>query len=87
MRRDNSRGVLKLFLFLMAGVIIGGLIGHFLSLYFDLPIFRESITLGTGETPLSLNLIFADIIIGINIIINFGTVLGILLGVLFYTKS
>ncbi len=87
MRRDNSRGVLKLFLFLFAGVIVGGLVGHFLSLYLDLSIFRESITIGTGETPLSLDLIFADIVIGINIIINFGTVLGVLIGVLFYTKS
>jgi hypothetical protein len=87
MRRDNSKGVLKLFLLLLAGVIVGGLIGHFLSLYFDLPIFRESVTFGTGETPLLLNLIFADIVFGINIIINFGTVLGVLLGVLFYTKS
>jgi len=87
MRRDNSKGVLKLLLFLLAGVIVGGLIGHFLSLYFDLPIFRESIVIGTGETPLSLNLIVTDIMFGINVILNFGTVLGILVGVLFYSKS
>lgn len=87
MRKDYSKGVLKLFLFLLAGVIVGGLIGHLLSIYFDMSIFRESIVIGTGETPISLNLIVADIVFGGNIIINFGTVLGLLLGVLFYTKT
>jgi len=86
MKRDNTGGMLKLLLFILAGVIVGGLVGHFLNIYFDLPIFRESITIGTGETSLMLDLIFVDIVIGVNIIINFGTVLGVLLGVLFYTK-
>jgi len=87
MKRDNSRGVLKLFLFLLAGIIIGGLVGHILLGYLDLPIFSDSITIGTGDAPLALNLIVAEIVFGINFVINLGTVLGVLLGVLFYFKS
>jgi len=87
MKRDNSKGVLKLFLFLLAGIIMGGLLGHILSGYFDLPIFTDSIIIGTGDDPLALNLIIAEIAFGINLVINFGTVFGVLLGVLFYSKS
>jgi len=87
MKKGNPGSNAKLFLLILAGVIIGGLVGHFLKVYFDLPLFRESISIGTGTTPISLNLIFVQISLVLNFVLNFGTILGVLIGVLFYVKS
>ena len=87
MRRGNSRSGWTLFLFLFAGIIIGSIIGNILAQYFDAPVFNETIKIGTKDTPWSIDLAVINLVLGFTITINFGTVLGVLLGILFYLMS
>lgn len=87
MKRENSKGVLKLLLFLFAGIMIGGLIGHFLGEFVNIPILSESIRFGMSGGPVSLNLIFAELVLGINFVVNIGTIFGLILGIIFYAKA
>lgn len=87
MRRGSSRSGWTLFLFLFAGIIIGSVIGSILAQYFDIPLFNESIQIGTKANPLSVDLGVIELVLGLTFTINFGTVLGVLLGLVFYLKS
>ncbi|MFU0800931.1 MAG: DUF4321 domain-containing protein [Xylanivirga thermophila] len=87
MRRANSKGAGTLFLFLLAGVIVGSTIGNILGSYFDLDIFNKSIEIGTLDKPLYLDLSILRLTFGLTFIINFGTILGVLLGIYFYRKA
>jgi len=87
MRRGSSRSGWILFLLLFAGIIIGSVIGNILAEYFDIPLFNESIQIGTKANPLFVDLGVLDLVLGVTFTINFGTVLGVLLGLIFYLKS
>jgi ABC-type antimicrobial peptide transport system permease subunit len=86
MRRASGRGTGRLLLLLLCGIIIGTIVGHILSLYIDYPIFTDTITLGT-EGPFTLDLTVFTIILGFSLHVNFGTVLGVIIGLLLYFRS
>jgi hypothetical protein len=87
MRRGSSRRGGILFLFLLAGIIIGSVAGRILAAYFDIPLFTESLQIGTEDDPIVLDLEVIDLVLGVTFTVNFGTVLGVLLGLIFYFKS
>jgi hypothetical protein len=87
MRRGSSRNPWTLFLFLLAGIIIGGVVGNILAQYFDTQIFKESIQIGTKSAPLSVDLGVVHLVLGLTFTVNFGTVLGVLLGLFFFFRS
>lgn len=86
MRRSSGRGTGRLILFLLCGIIIGSIVGHILSLYVDHPIFTHEVMLGT-EGPFTLELTVFTIILGFTLNINFGTVIGVIIGLLLYFRS
>lgn len=88
MRRRGSGRVLSLFLFILAGVIIGTIIGNILGTYFsNSKIFTETYEIGSQGAPGYLDLSIVKIALGITFRINFGTVLGLALGLFLYFKS
>jgi hypothetical protein len=87
-RRGSAKGTGTLFLFLLSGVIFGGIIGRLLGQYLPYAIFTDSITIGFGEGAAAvIHLVILSVTFGFTIIINFGTVLGLLLGILLYMRS
>ena len=86
MRRASRRGTGRLLLFLLCGIIIGTIIGHILSLYVDHPIFTHTVFLGM-EDPITLHLLVFTITLGISLNVNFGTVLGVIIGLALYLRS
>jgi len=87
MRRGSSRRGVALCLFLLAGIIIGSIAGRILAAYFDIPLFTESLQIGTEDNPLVLNLEVRDLVLGVTFTVNFGTFLEVLLGLIFYFRS
>ncbi len=86
MRRGRTKGPLTLFLFLMAGIIIGSAVGNILARYSDAELFHQSFIIGTQGTPAILDLIIIKLTFGLSIIINFGTILGVILGIILYYR-
>lgn len=86
MRRSSGRGTGKLLLFLLCGIIIGSIVGNILAIYLDHPIFTNTVTLGIQE-PFTLDLTVFAITLGFVLNINFGTVLGVIIGLLLYFRS
>lgn len=86
MRRASGRGTGRLLLLLLCGIIIGSIVGHILSLYVDHPMFTHTITLGM-ENPITLNLAAFTIVLGFSLHVNFGTVLGVIIGLVLYFRS
>ena len=74
-------------LFIFAGIIIGSVVGNILAQYFDTPILNKTIQIGTKDAPWSIDLAVISLALGFTLTINFGTVLGVLLGILFYLRS
>lgn len=72
-----------LVLLLLGGVLIGSVIGEVLGSYFDIPLFTKSISIGTTQ-PLSLDLLILDLTLGGALHVNFGTIVGLILGILLY---
>lgn len=87
MRRGSSRRGGVLCLLLLAGIIIGSVVGRILAAYFDIPLFTQSLQIGTGDSPIIIDLEVIDLVLGITFTVNFGTVLGVLLGLILYFKS
>mgnify|MGYP000395094384 CR=1 FL=1 len=73
-----------LVLFLLCGVLIGSIAGELLGSALATGIFAKSLRVGTINGPISINLLVLDLSIGAVLHINFGTVLGIILGILLY---
>jgi hypothetical protein len=86
MRRPGGRGTGRLLLFLLCGIIIGTIAGHILALYVDHPIFTDTVALGT-QGPFTLDLTVFAITLGFVLNVNFGTVLGVIIGLLLYFRS
>lgn len=76
-----------LLLFLAAGVIIGTFVGDILAKLINSPIFTYSFTFGTTGSPAWIDLSVLKICFGISLKVNFGTVLGIIVGLLMYFKK
>lgn len=88
MRRASSRGTGRLLLLLLCGIIIGTIIGYILSLYVDHPIFTHNVNLGMDvEKPITLNLRVFTITLGLTLHVNFGTVIGAIIGLALYFRS
>lgn len=87
MRRGSGKNSGKLLLFLLSGIIIGTIIGRILSEYINHPIFTQTIALGTQGSPIIIDLAVVSIVFGLTLFINVGTVLGVVLGLIFYFKS
>lgn len=73
-----------LVLFLLCGVLIGSIVGELLGNALSADIFTKSLRIGTINGPIALNLLVLDLNLGAVLHINFGTVLGIILGILLY---
>jgi uncharacterized membrane protein YfcA len=86
LRRGRTKGPWSLFLFLMAGIIVGSTVGSILAKYSDAELFQQSFTLGTQGMPAVLDLIVIKLSFGLSLTINFGTMLGILIGILLYYR-
>jgi len=70
----------------MAGIIIGSAVGNILARYSDAELFHQSFIIGTQGTPAILDLIIIKLTFGLSIIINFGTILGVILGIILYYR-
>jgi hypothetical protein len=81
--RHSGRGWL-LVLFLFCGVLVGSIIGELLRSVIPGDLFAKSLRVGTVDGPITLNLLVLDLSIGAVLHINFGTVLGLILGILLY---
>jgi len=88
LRRGRTKGPLTLFLFLLAGIIIGSTVGNILARYSDAELLHQSFTIGIGthEMPAVLDLIIIKLAFGLSITINFGTILGVILGIILYYR-
>lgn len=87
MPRRRSGRLGSLLLFILAGVIIGTVIGNILAVYFsDYKLFTESYEIGSRGSPGFVDLSIIKIAFGITLRINFGTVLGLILGLVLYYK-
>jgi len=86
MRRTNGRGTGRLLLLLLCGVIIGTILGYILSLYVNHPIFTKTLSIGF-EGPVTIDLTVFTIVLGLTLHVNFGTVIGIIIGLVLYFKS
>lgn len=88
MRRAARRGTGRLLLLLLCGLIIGTIIGHILSLVTDSPIFTFNANLGMDvEKPITLNLKLFTITLGLTMHLNFGTLIGVIIGLALYFRS
>lgn len=86
MKRGRTKGPFTLFLFLIAGIIIGGVLGNILANYSDSRIFHESFVIGTQNMPAILDLVVIKLAFGLSFTINFGTMLGVLIGIILYYR-
>lgn len=88
MPRRNTVRVGSLLLFILAGIIIGTVAGNILAVYLsDVKLFTETYELGTIGSPKFIDLSIIKIAFGLTLRINFGTVLGLILGLIFYYNS
>ena len=76
--RDRRHAV-NLFLLLLAGMIIGGFIGHYMGQYEQFEFLNYGKEIGMDE-PLSLNLGIIHLILGITININIASIIGMAIG-------
>ncbi|MDD4680376.1 MAG: DUF4321 domain-containing protein [Clostridia bacterium] len=86
MRRTSGRRTGRLLLLILCGILIGSILGHILSLFIDHPILTHTIQFGM-EDPITLNLTAFTIVLGFSTKINFGTVVGIIIGLFLYFRS
>jgi F0F1-type ATP synthase assembly protein I len=86
LRRGRTKGPLMLFLFLLAGVIVGSIVGNIIATYSDAKIFNESFTIGTQGMPAILDFNVIKLAFGLSLNVNFGTMLGVLLGIFLYYR-
>lgn len=86
MPRRGSKGAGILILYLLAGIIIGSLFGNILASYFKHEIFTKTVEIGTIGKPATLDLGILRLTFGLTFVINIGTVIGILLGIVFYKR-
>ncbi len=75
-----------LFLFLLAGVIVGSIVAVSYTHYSDAKIFSESFTIGTQGMPAILDFNVIKLAFGLSLNVNFGTMLGVLLGIFLYYR-
>mgnify|MGYP000669331273 CR=1 FL=1 len=73
-----------LVLFLLCGVLVGSIVGELLGSALSANIFTKSLRIGTIGGPITLDLLILDLTVGAVLHINFGTILGIILGILLY---
>ena len=81
----DRRNALNLFILFLAGMVVGGFIGHYLGQY---PTF-EWLNYGTVfglDQPISLELGIIRLVLGITININIASIFGMLLGALVYRQ-
>ena len=86
MRRSGSRKTGRLLLLLLCGIIVGSIVGYILSLYIHHPMFTQTVDLGTSG-PITLNLTAFTLVLGFTVHVNFGTVLGVIIGLVLYFRS
>ncbi len=86
MKRGRAKGPLTLFLFLIAGVIVGTILGNIIANYSNAKIFHDSFVIGTQGMPAILDFVVIKLAFGLSLTINFGTMLGILLGIICYYR-
>ena len=73
-----------LVLFMLCGVLVGSIIGQLLGTVIPGDLFAKSLRIGTIQGPITLDLLILDFTFGAVLHINFGTILGIILGILLY---
>lgn len=86
MRRTSGRRTGRLILLLLCGIILGSMLGYVMSLFINHPILTHTQAIGI-KNPVTLNLTAFTIILGFSIDINFGTVVGIIIGLVLYFRS
>ena len=81
----DRRQALNLFVLLVAGMIIGGFIGHYLGQYEQFEFLNYGKKLGMDD-PLALDLGIIHLVLGITININIASIFGMMLGGLIYRQ-
>jgi len=81
MRRNRS--VLTLLLLLLAGALIGGVLGEALSVF--VPVLTKGITLGINP-PVQINLWVLSLVFGFTLKVNLAAAIGLVLAVLLYRQ-
>ncbi|MGI6113097.1 MAG: DUF4321 domain-containing protein [Mahellales bacterium] len=83
-RGRSQRNPWTLLLLLLAGLIIGGVVGDILSSY--LPLFNYSYRFGIVE-PIGLDLRVIAITFGLVFNLNLGSAIGVVIGIISYMRS
>ncbi|MDD3839612.1 MAG: DUF4321 domain-containing protein [Clostridia bacterium] len=84
MRSRASRNPWVLFILILSGIIIGGVIGDILGNYFDLFNFNYPIGM---KSPLVIDLKVLEFTFGILFNVNFGSIIGMLFAIISYLRS
>ncbi|HHU62651.1 MAG TPA: DUF4321 domain-containing protein [Clostridiales bacterium] len=84
LRGRSQRNPWTLVLFLLAGLIIGGVVGDILSSYFSL--FDYTYKFGIID-PIGLDLRVITITFGLIFNLNLGSAIGVVIGIISYMKS
>ena len=82
----DRRHAINLFILLLAGMIIGGFIGHYLGQYPQFSFLNYGKVFGTTDSPISLELGIIHLVLGITININIAGVIGMALGGLVFKQ-
>ncbi len=73
-------------LFVFCGVIIGSVVGRILADVIHNDLFTKSFVFGTRGTPAVIDLLILQLQLGITVTVNFGTALGVALGIFIFTR-
>ncbi len=77
----RSRNFLTLLLLLLAGALIGGVIGEALSVF--VPVLNQGITLGL-DAPVNLDLWIVSLVFGFTLKLNVAGAIGLILALLWF---
>jgi len=81
----DRRHAINLFILLLAGMIIGGFIGHYMGQYPQFSFLNYGKEFGM-DTPVTLELGIIRLVLGITININIAGIIGMALGVLVFRQ-
>lgn len=85
MYSKSGKSIWSLFLFLLAGIVLGAFIGHYVGTYPGFTWLAFGDTFGL-TSPLTLDLGVLSVTFGLTIKVNIASVLGIVLAVIAYKK-
>lgn len=86
MAKVGNKSIWTFLLVVVVGLIIGSLLGNILASTFDYEILKQSFNIGTQGMPAVIDLIVMQLQFGLTFTVNIGTVLGMIIGIIIYTR-